>query len=196
MTRTFAKSIIRTAGTVAVTIGLLTPNTSSAQSHSAYTSQAAAIEACAGYNDYGPVSVVAAVDDGMNDTLVWLRKRNGDLWMCNADSIGNVYFKVLIDGDRLDGEGFYLAGINQSSFGNARLHNPAEQLCVSMLEGFGSTLGSIINTVPDGMGDYLVWLETNERELWACNASADYVLYAFVEIKGPINGNVHHLPMV
>ena len=40
----------------------------------------------------------------------------------------------------------------------------------------------LIQTVDDGMGDYLVWLEDAEGDLWACNASADGDVYvnAFV----------------
>ena len=38
---------------------------------------------------------------------------------------------------------------------------------------------TIVATVEDGMGDYLVWLKNANEELWLCNASGDAKLYSF-----------------
>ena len=46
---------------------------------------------------------------------------------------------------------------------------------------------TVIATVEDGLGDYLVWLENGQSELWMCNASADAELYAFEPVDYPIN---------
>jgi hypothetical protein len=51
------------------------------------------IKACSTVNPSQPVSVVNAVDDGsgIGFSLVWLNDKDGNLWMCDADAIGNVY---------------------------------------------------------------------------------------------------------
>jgi hypothetical protein len=61
----------------------------------------------------------------------------------------------------------------------------AEQLCASvgaMMEDM-----RIVATAPDGMGDYVVWLQTGDESYWVCNASADAKLYVFEPVKYPVN---------
>ena len=70
-----------------------------------------AADACQAMNEYGPVKVIANVDDGMGDWLVWVKDKDGDLWMCNANAHGAVFTNVLMQGDLLKGDGSQLMGL-------------------------------------------------------------------------------------
>lgn len=197
MNRMFEKTglirtgLIRTGVAAIVAAGLLSTTAAQARpGHGHHSAEAAAIEACADHNLYGPVMLVEAVEDGLGDMLVWLEDRDGDLWLCNADPDGNVYLNVLIDGDLLEGEGYELVswGANQPSFGQRP--NPrfaAERLCTAVLEEYFDLTSIWATTVADGLGDYLVWLEADEGSLWACNTSADNTLYVFERVDAPID---------
>lgn len=191
MNRMFDNTVF--AGMTAAAViaaGLLSANVAQAHDRSDARNQEAAAAACMDFNQYAPVTVVEMVDDGLGDTLVWLEDRDGDLWMCNADADGNVYFNVFMEGDLLEGEGLELVGWQEASFPGSDQADPglaAERLCLAVLEEFLEETSTSTTTVSDGLGDYLVWLSTDEGSLWACNASADNVLYAFEEIVGPID---------
>ena len=47
-----------------------------------------AAEACQAINEYGPAEMVETVEDGLGDWLVWVKDKDGDLWMCNANADG------------------------------------------------------------------------------------------------------------
>ena len=66
-----------------------------------------AIKACSTVNPTQPVEIVNAVEDGsgIGFSLVWLNDKDGNLWMCDADSDGNVYSYSLVTQDLLDGAG-------------------------------------------------------------------------------------------
>lgn len=146
-----------------------------------------ATSACAAVNQYGPVETVTAVQDGLGDWAVWLKDKDGDVWLCNATSAGAVYTNVMMQGDLLSGDGGTLIGFQSVANRTGGGGSPAvaETLC--------STIGShiepmqVIATVEDGIGDYLVWLKNANEELWLCNASADAKLYDFEPIGIPIN---------
>lgn len=191
MTRIFENTVFaRATAVVVIAAGLFSGAAAQAGDHGAASVREVAVEACMGFNEYAPVTLVDAVEDGMGDTLVWLEDRDGDLWMCNADADGNVYFNVFMEGDLLEGDGLQLVGWEQSDLPDTHRPDPqlaAEQLCTAVLEEFFEETSISITTVSDGFGDYLVWLSTDEGGLWACNASADNILFAFEEIDGPLN---------
>ena len=147
-----------------------------------------AVNACTDMNDYAPTELVESVEDGLGDRLIWLKDKDGDLWMCNASDQGAVYANVLMEGDLLDGHGAELVGEQSGARSRNVRFNPAETA-----EAVCSVVGNhiddveIIATVEDGLGDYLVWLQNANEELWVCNASAEAKLYSFEPVDMPLN---------
>lgn len=182
----FANSAFtRIAAAVTVAAGMLTATAAQSYESDAFNRYEAAIEACADESFYAPVTVVEAVGDGLGDLLVWLEDRNGDLWMCNADAWGTVYVNVLIEGDLLNGSGLSLVGWQDDIPVDGQRPNPqfeAERLCMAVVDRHHAETTVWTTAVADGMGDYLVWLETEEGSLWACNASASGILFALEPI--------------
>lgn len=151
--------------------------------------QWAAIQACVGFNAYGPAIAVSAVEDGLGDMLVWVEDAYGALWMCNASSEGDIYFNVGMTGDLLGGLGRELMGLQEVTHPEGLHTDPgrvARRLCESVVGAVLSTRIADALTVADGTGDYLVWVLTAERELFACNASGEGVLYALEQVAQPI----------
>lgn len=145
-------------------------------------------EACTELNEYGPVETVKTVEDGLGDYLIWVKDKDGDLWMCNANAEGAVFTNVLMEGDLLKGDGAAFLGVERASNGSIPGYEPyvvAEALCASV----GSYIEEmeVVVTVEDGMGDYLVWLKNANDELWVCNASAGAKLYGFEPVDVPVN---------
>jgi hypothetical protein len=81
--------------------------TAHAEINPVVTDHATAIKACSTVNPAQPVEIVNAVEDGsgIGFSLVWLNDKDGHLWMCDADSDGNVYSYSLVAQDLLDGAG-------------------------------------------------------------------------------------------
>jgi hypothetical protein len=137
------------------------------------------------------VEVAGTVEDGMGDLIVWLKDKEGGLWLCDASMQGAVFASVRMEGDLLQGTGAELIGIQQVSGRNssrAGAGDPsvtAQTLC-STIGGMIEQM-TIVATVADGMGDYLVWLKNANEQLWMCNASADAKLYTFAPVDLPIN---------
>lgn len=145
-----------------------------------------AVNACLAINAYAPVNVVATAADGLGDWLVWVKDKDGDVWLCNANAQCAVYVNSLMQGDLLAGDGAAWIGLapvaNRNGGGTWQA---AEALCSAV----GSYIEEmqIVATVEDGMGDYLVWLQNANQEYWMCNASGDAKLYDFEPIGVPIN---------
>ena len=145
--------------------------------------EAAAVEACKGFNDYGPAELVTVVDDGMGDFLVWLEDVDGDLWACNASAGGDIYANALVIDDLLGGEGVEMVHLVGGS-PSRNPAKPAENLCVALT----GEPARVVASVEDGLGDWLVWLTVDDGETFVmCNASSDGVLYAFEDVSLPIN---------
>jgi hypothetical protein len=145
-------------------------------------------EACTDLNEYGPVETVTTVEDGLGDYLIWVKDKDGDLWMCNANAAGAVFTNVLMEGDLLKGDGAAFLGVERVNDGGIPGYEPyvvAEALCANV----GSYIEEmeVVVTVEDGMGDYLTWLKNANDELWVCNASASAKLYSFEPVDAPVN---------
>ena len=147
----------------------------------------AAISACLDVNEYLPAEAIEVVQDGLGDWLVWIEDRDTDLWMCNASEDGAVYANVMLEGDLLEGNGFDL--INYSETGGRGLRLGPAATAEFLCSAIGNTIENmeIVETVDDGLGDYLVWLENDAEDLWVCNASADAKLYVFEPVDYPLN---------
>lgn len=146
-----------------------------------------AINACLDVNEYLPAEAIEVVQDGLGDWLVWIEDKDTDLWMCNASEDGAVYANVMMEGDLLAGSGFDMINYSETAGRGLRLGpaSTAELLCAAI----GNTIEDmdVVETVDDGLGDYLVWLENTTGDLWLCNASADAKLYAFEPVDYPLN---------
>ncbi len=145
-----------------------------------------AANACLEHNEFGPARVVRAVADGFGDWLIWVEDREGDLWSCNADREGHVFVNVIIAGDLLEGRGGeflptrpLLTSENVAAAGETA----SRDLCVGVA-GLTQAV-TVLATVPDGMGDSLVWLRLADGQLWMCNASADGKLFVFEPVGTP-----------
>lgn len=157
----------------------------------AETGRDRAVQACVDLNGYGPAELDTAVEDGLGDWLVWVKDKDGDLWMCNADADGAVYANIYMEGDLLQGGGTELiAAEPASSRRRAEPAQQAENLCFAV----GSVIEEmeVVTTIEDGVGDYLVWLKNADDALWICNASTEAKLYAFEPIAYPINDEAGH----
>jgi hypothetical protein len=145
-----------------------------------------AAAACEAMNAFGPTRVVANIDDGLGDRIVWIKDRDGDVWMCSASARGAVFANTMMKGDLLKGSGDALLGIHtvaDSAHGGAA---EAQALCTAV----GSHLEQmqVITTVEDGLGDYITWLKNADDQLWVCNASRTAKLYDFEAVDLPLNG--------
>ena len=55
---------------------------------------------------------------------------------------------------------------------------------------------SVVEAVPDGMGDWLVWVKDRDGDLWSCNADAQGLIYVNVFVGGDMleGGGADFLP--
>ena len=157
-----------------------------AESEAEATAREIAVNACVQVNEFGPARLVQAVGDGFGDWLVWVEDREGDLWSCNADREGHVYLNVVLAGDLLEGRGAEflrtepaLATAGEPADGEAA----SRDLCVAVA-GLTQAV-TVLTTVPDGMGDNLVWMRLADGQLWMCDASADGKLFVFEPVGDP-----------
>jgi hypothetical protein len=143
-----------------------------------------AVAACLDFNQYKPANLDSAAEDGLGDWIVWVKDKDGDLWLCNANKDGDVYANVLLNGDMLDGEGSQLVSDENDGGRRPGPAESAERLCAAV----GSTKEEleIVATVDDALGDYLVWLKNKDDAYWMCNASSDDKLYTFQAVQYPI----------
>lgn len=149
------------------------------------TGHDSAVAACLDMNQYKPATLDAAAEDGLGDWIVWVKDKDGDLWLCNANAEGEVYANVLLNGDLLNGDG---ASMVEKTIENGRKPGPAEsaeRLCAAV----GSYMDDleIVATVDDALGDFLVWLKKADDSYYMCNASSDEKLYAFEPVQYPID---------
>jgi len=147
-----------------------------------------AVQACQAMNQYGPVTVQKTVEDGMGDWIVWVKDKDQDLWMCNANSHGAVFTNVLMQGDLLKGDGGRLIGLHPVSNNASGGAREAQALCAAIGRYIEDM--QVVTTVEDGLGDYVTWLKNGENQLWVCNASGDAKLYDFEPVDLPLNGVV------
>jgi hypothetical protein len=157
-----------------------------AESEAEANARRTAVNACLQGNEFGPARLIQAVGDGFGDWLVWVKDREGDLWSCNADRDGHVYLNVVLAGDLLEGRGAeFLRSEPAPAAANAPAHHEgaSRDLCVAVA-GLTQAV-TVLTTVPDGMGDNLVWLRLADGQLWMCNASADGKLFVFEPVGGP-----------
>lgn len=160
----------------------------SAEPMTGITEEQAATAVCLSFNAYGPVQAVSTVSDGIGDWIVWVRDKDGDLWLCNASAEGNVYANTLIKGDLARGAGervLALMPVAAQISPEREAIDRAERLCKAAGRKFDAT--TIVATVEDGLGDYVVWMQAGDNSYWLCNASADAQLYAFQRIHSPLN---------
>lgn len=146
-----------------------------------------AIAACIDFNDYKPANLVDAAEDGLGDWLVWVKDKDGDLWLCNANADGDVYANVVLNGDLLGGDGASLVAESGDGSSHAGPAASAEELC-SAVGSYMEDL-QIVATVDDTLGDYLVWLKNGDDVYWMCNASSDDKLYTFESVQYPIDSS-------
>lgn len=144
-----------------------------------------AVAACLDFNGYKPAELVDAAEDGMGDWIVWVRDKDEDLWLCNANAEGEVYASVLLNGDLLDGEGSQLLSGDGDDARQPGPAESAERLCAAVASHTENL--QIVATVDDALGDYLVWLKNKDDAFWMCNASSDAKLYTFEAVQYPID---------
>jgi hypothetical protein len=148
-----------------------------------------AINACSTVNPSQPVEVVNAVEDGsgIGFSLVWLNDKDGNLWMCDADSDGNVYSYTLVSQDLLDGAGPEMIGLTEADFGEVDPQETAEKVCVAYLTQGGEVLASASDGFEQDPG-YLVFIEaTEDGGTYLCNATSDAMIWAFEPIGEPLS---------
>src|SRR3990172_2123177 len=134
------------------TLALATLAVTPANAETQAVNHDAAIKACSEVNPIQPVEVAGAIEDGSGTgfSLVWLNDKDGGLWMCDADSAGNVYSYSFVDEDLLKGEGPELIGLQLASDGTyeGKPQEIAEKVCVAYLDG-----GTVIASAPDGFSE-------------------------------------------
>lgn len=176
--------ITRLAATAAIAALVLTPLAASASSPGVSApDRDAAIDACVAFNEAGPARLVDVVADGLGDYFVWVEDGRGALWACNASSYGDVFANVRIGGDLLDGKGLSLIQ-RVADTGWASPGMNAEKVCAAMA---GERPLTVVATVADALGGYVVWLGSEGRDLVMCNANAKGEVFAFEDVDAPIN---------
>jgi hypothetical protein len=148
----------------------------------------AAINACSSVNPLQPVEVVNAVEDGsgIGFSLVWLNDKDGNLWMCDADSEGNVYSYSLVTNDLLDGDGLTVAGITEAALTELEPQAIAEKVCVGWLADGGEVVSSASDGYEQDPG-FLIFVESTAGDLYLCNATSDAMIWAFEPIGDPLS---------
>ena len=152
----------------------------------AETAHETAIKACSVVNQ--PVTVMSAVDDGsgIGFSLVWLNDKDGNLWMCDADSDGNVYSYSIVGKDLLEGAGPELIGLQLIANGtyDGEPQTVAEKVCAAYLDG-----GEVLLSVADGLEadpGFIVFVAHKTGAYHLCNATGDAMIWAFEPIGDPI----------
>jgi hypothetical protein len=149
----------------------------------------AAIKACSTVNPSQPVKVVNAVADGsgIGFSLVWLNDKDGNLWMCDADTEGHVYSYAIVKSDLLDGGGAELIGLQLASDGtfDGQPQEIAEKVCVAYLSEGGSLVGSTSDGLDSDPG-FVVFVKDGSDQLYLCNATGDAAVWAFEAVGEPI----------
>jgi len=151
------------------------------------TDHATAIKACSTVNPAQPVEIVNAVEDGsgIGFSLVRLNDKDGHLWMCDADSDGNVYSYTVLTKDLLDGGGGELIGLQLTVDGTLEPQQIAEKVCVAYLIDGGKVLAS----APDGLEadpGFLIFVQDSAGAFHLCNATGDAMIWAFEPIGKPL----------
>jgi hypothetical protein len=137
-----------------------------------------AADACVAFNEYGPASADVVADDGFGGYVVWVQDIDGDLWMCDATGDGLIYANALVQGDLLEG-----GGLDFVDFGGS----PAMRAAKICSDALGLSDDSVVVTADDGLGDYLVWMESSEGYLTLCDASSNGEIFAMESIDLPLN---------
>jgi hypothetical protein len=161
----------------------------SANAAPAKTGHEAAIKACSVVNPSQPVTVANAVADGsgVGFSLVWLNDKDNNLWMCDADSDGNVYSYSLVKKDLLAGAGPEMIGLQPTADGTyeGEPQKIAEKVCVAYLIGGGKVLASN----PDGLESdpgFAIFVADKDGNYHLCNATGDAMIWAFEPIGSPL----------
>ncbi len=161
----------------------------SAHAEPAATGHEAAIKACSTVNPAQPVSVVNAVDDGsgIGFSLVWLNDKDGNLWMCDADTDGNVYVYSILTGDLLEGAGGELIGLQLTAEGGfeGEPQTIAEKVCVARLADGGKVLASASDGLEVDPG-FIIFVQDNAGAFHLCNATGDAMIWAFEPVGDPL----------
>ena len=126
-------TLIAGAALAVVASAALAFATAHAETKPVVTNHENAIKACSTVNPAQPVKIVNAIEDGsgIGFSLVWLNDKDGNLWMCDADSDGNVYSYSLVTQDLLDDAGPELIGLTEADFGEVNPQETAEKVCVA-----------------------------------------------------------------
>lgn len=182
-------TLITGAALAVVASAALAFATAHAETQPVATNHETAIKACSTVNPAQPVEIVNAVEDGsgIGFSLVWLNDKDGNLWMCDADSDGNVYTYSLVTQDLLDGAGPEMIGLTEADFSQVDPQETAEKVCVAYLTQGGKVLAS----APDGYAQdpgFAVFIKANEDGgTYLCNATSDAMIWAFEPIGDPLS---------
>jgi hypothetical protein len=181
-------SLLVGAGVAALAVTLFLLPAANAETEET-TGHETAIKACSTVNPLQPVQVVNAVEDGsgIGFSLVWLKDKDGSLWMCDADANGNVYSYTMLTGDLLDGAGPELIGIDLvSDDGDAKPVEVASKVCAAYLDEGGKVVAAAEDGLPDDPG-FLIFVEDTKGSLFLCNATSDAAVWAFEPVGDPID---------
>ena len=182
-------TLITGAALAVVASAALAFATAHAETQPVATNHETAIKACSTVNPAQPVEIVNAVEDGsgIGFSLVWLNDKDGKLWMCDADSDGNVYSYSLVTQDLLDGAGPEMLGLTEADFGQVDPQETAQKVCVAYLTQGGKVLAS----APDGYEQdpgFAVFIKANQDGgTYLCNATSDAKIWAFEAIGDPLS---------
>ena len=163
--------------------------TAHAETKPVATNHETAIKACSTVNPAQPVEIVNAVEDGsgIGFSLVWLNDKDGKLWMCDADSDGNVYSYSLVTQDLLEGAGPEMLGLTEADFSQVDPQETAQKVCVAYL----TQGGKVLATAPDGYEQdpgFAVFIKANQDGgTYLCNATSDAKIWAFEAIGDPLS---------
>lgn len=171
---TNASKLFASAGIAALLAATLFPAAASAARPSQFEA-AAATSACVAFNP--GADVIKTVEDGVGDYLVWVHMPNADMIACNANANGEVFANVITGHDLLGGAGAAFVEVVSASNDPAL---SAETAC-----GQARPQADVYTSAPDGLGDYLVWMEEGEG-IVLCNASAEGEIYILEEVGAPL----------
>jgi hypothetical protein len=90
-----------------------------------------AVTACTTANGHQPAKLVAAIDDGLGGSLVWLTDADANLWVCSADAAGKIYAYVMMSGDLLKGAGSWLVLTSPSTMTSSAWRVQTRTLSIS-----------------------------------------------------------------
>ncbi|MEO1200484.1 MAG: hypothetical protein AAFX39_14850 [Pseudomonadota bacterium] len=145
-----------------------------------------AVSTCWAATGFASIDIEGVVHDGVGGFVVWISDTDETLYLCNADATGTVYAFDPVSHDMFNGKGQDALGeAGFTEISTAVSETPQAVANTICTLPFDETI-EIVASVPDGLGDYLIWMVDGDETYWMCNASGEAQVYTLTPIDGAV----------